>query len=293
MSLSNWLDHRTGYRAFIREALYKRIPGGARWRCVWGSTLVFAFFTQVVTGIFLWMMYSPSAQTAWESVYYIQYETQGGWLLRGVHHFMSQAMVVLLAVHLIQVVIDGACRAPREVNFWLGLVLMLIVLALSLTGYLLPWDQKGFWATQVATNLISIVPKVGQDLQQLVVGGPNYGHHTLTRFFALHAGVLPALLVIFLVLHVALFRRHGITHKVPCKQRECYFWPDQVYRDAVACLAVLAIVLLLAIHFNIPGLLRGEISPTTAGAEFGGRLIPRRRIPPHVRNGTFCFYFNS
>ena len=96
---------------------------------------------------FLWMAYSPSTQTAWESVYYIQHEMHGGWLLRGIHHFMAQAMVVLLALHLMQVVIDGAYRAPREVNFWLGLVLMQIVLGLALTGYLLPWDQKGYWAT--------------------------------------------------------------------------------------------------------------------------------------------------
>ena len=128
VSLLNWLDHRTGFRAFVHEALYERIPGGARWRYVWGSTLVFAFFVQVITGIFLWMSYSPSAQTAWESVYYIQFQTQGGWLLRGMHHFTSQAMVVLLALHLLQVVIDGAYRAPREVNFWLGLILMQIVL---------------------------------------------------------------------------------------------------------------------------------------------------------------------
>jgi ubiquinol-cytochrome c reductase cytochrome b subunit len=270
----DWLDHRTGFRGFVHEALYERIPGGARWRYVWGSTLVFAFFVQVVTGIFLWMMYSPSAQTAWESVYYIQSQTQFGWLLRGVHHFMSQAMVVLLAIHLLQVIVDGAYRAPREVNFWLGLVLMMIVLGLSLTGYLLPWDQKGYWATRVATNLLSIVPVVGKSLQQLVVGGPDYGHHTLTRFFALHAGVLPALLVGFLVLHVLLFRRHGLTAKEPFKKPETMFWPEQMFRDAIACLAVLAVVLLLAIHFNIPGLLHGTLSPENAGADLAAPADP-------------------
>ena len=137
----DWLDNRTGFRGFVHEALYERIPGGARWRYVWGSTLVFAFVVQLITG-FSVDVYSPSAQTAWESVYFIQYEMPGGWLLRGLHHFIAQAMVVLLALHLMQVVIDGAYRAPREVNFWLGLMLMLIVLGLSLTGYLLPWDQK-------------------------------------------------------------------------------------------------------------------------------------------------------
>ncbi len=138
---------------------------------MWGSTLVFASAVQVITGLFLWMCYSPSNQGAWESVYYIQHEMVGGWFLRGLHHFMAQAMIVLLVLHLMQVVIDGAYRAPREVNFWLGLILMLIVLSLSLTGYLLPWDQKGYWATRVATNLMGIVPVIGPQLQKLVVGG--------------------------------------------------------------------------------------------------------------------------
>ena len=161
--LLEWLNHRTGLDEQMHDALYENIPSGARWRYVSGSMLVFAFVTQVVTGIFLWMSYSPSSQTAWESVYYIQYQMTGGWLLRGVHHFMAQAMVVLLGVHLLQVVVDGAYKAPREVNYWLGLILMQIVLGLGLTGYLLPWDQKGYWATNVATNLMTLVPFVGKD----------------------------------------------------------------------------------------------------------------------------------
>lgn len=267
-ALVNWLDHRTGLRTIIHEALYERIPGGARWRYVWGSTLVFAFFVQMITGIFLWMSYSPSGQTAWESVYYIQYEMHYGWLLRGLHHFMAQAMVVLLALHLMQVVIDGAYRAPREFNFWLGLILMQLVLALSLTGYLLPWDQKGFWATRVATNLTALVPGCGTSVQQLVVGGADYGHHTITRFFALHAGLLPALLILFLVLHLAIFRRHGIHARNPNRGPVVHFWPDQVLRDAVACLAVLAVVLLLIFR----PLLLGQPLADNPGAQLGAHL---------------------
>ena len=109
-----WLDNRTGYRALLRDVLYERIPGGARWRYVWGSTLAFTFFVQLVTGVVLWMYYSPSTQTAWESVYHIEFQLYGGWLLRGMHHYMAQAMIVLMALHLMQVVIDGAYRAPRE-----------------------------------------------------------------------------------------------------------------------------------------------------------------------------------
>ena len=246
----DWFDNRTGYRRLLKEILYENVPGGARWRYVWGSCLTFAFFTQIVTGILLWSAYSPSTQTAWESVYYIQEHMAGGWFLRGVHHFMAQAMIVLLAIHLMQVVIDGAYRAPREVNFWFGVILLLITLALSLTGYLLPWDQKGYWATKVATNLVALVPLVGPEMQKLLVGGSEYGHHTLTRFFTLHAGVLPGLMIAFIVGHVYLFRKHGLTAKKPRRSRDVPFWPDQVFKDVVACLAVLLTVIFLTIYFN-------------------------------------------
>src|SRR6266567_6661383 len=260
-SLLAWLDHRTGCKKFLHEALYENVPGGARWRYVWGSTLMFTLAVQFITGIFLWMAYSPSSQTAWESVYYIQHEMAGGWLLRGIHHFTAQAMNVLLVLHLMQVLIDGAYKAPREVNYWFGFFLLLLVLALSLTGYLLPWDQKGYWATKVATNIMAITPLIGSQLQRLILGGADYGHHTLSRFFALHAGVLPALIVMLVIAHVYLFRRHGLTAREPKRRPDCAFWPDQVLKDAVACLAVLAAVLFLILR---PRLLGHE-----PGAELG------------------------
>ena len=247
-SLLGWLDQRTGYKQVLHHALYENVPGGSRWRYVWGSTLTFCLVVQFITGVFLWMAYSPSSQTAWESVYYIQHEMWGGWFLRGIHHFTAHAMNVLLVLHLMQVVIDGAYKAPREINFWFGLVLLLLVLGLSLTGYLLPWDQKGYWATKVATNIAAITPFIGPELQKLIIGGADYGHHTLTRFFALHAGVLPGTIVALLVGHIYLFRRHGLTAKEPRLRPDAAFWPDQVLKDAVACLAVLATVLFLVIR---------------------------------------------
>ena len=246
-ALVNWLDDRTGIKGLLHEALYERVPGGARWRYVWGSTLVFTFVLQVITGFMLWSAYSPSTRTAWESVYYIQNEMKLGFVIRGIHHFAAQAMVVLMAIHLVQVIIDGAYKAPREMNFWLGIVLMQIVLGLSLTGYLLPWDQKGYYATQVTTNIMSATPVAGEQVQVLAQGGTQYGHLTLTRFFAMHAGILPALLVGFLVLHIYVFRRHGLTVHDENHAPTSNFWPDQVLKDGVACLAVLAVVLLLTL----------------------------------------------
>jgi ubiquinol-cytochrome c reductase cytochrome b subunit len=290
--LADFLDDRTGYRAFMHEALYERVPGGARWRYVWGSTLVFAFMTQVITGLVLWSSYSASAQTAWESVYYIQHEMTGGWLLRGIHHVMAQAMVVLLALHLMQVVIDGAYRAPREVNFWLGLVLMMLVLGMALTGYLLPWDQKGYWATRVATNLAGLVPLVGPSLQQVVVGGPDYGHHTLTRFFAIHAGFLPATLVLMLVVHLSLFRKHGLCAKQPITRPDAMFWPDQVLKDAVAMLAVMSVVLGVILMPALRAMLEGRpIVPGELGAELGAPADPSQPYAAARPEWYFLFLF--
>lgn len=258
-SLFNWIEQRTGAKKLLHEALFENVPGGARWRYVWGSTLVFCFTVQVITGLFLWVAYSPGSQTAWESVYFIQHQMTGGWFLRGIHHFTAQAMTVLLLLHLLQVVIDGAYKAPREINYWTGVLLLVLVLALSLTGYLLPWDQKGFWASKVATNIAAITPVIGPALQQIVVGGSDYGHHTLTRFFALHAGIIPGLIIAFIGLHVYLFRKHGLTAKEPRRKRDEPFWPRQVMCDAVACLAVLAVVLVLVI--------RGHGAPLGAPAD--------------------------
>jgi ubiquinol-cytochrome c reductase cytochrome b subunit len=284
MGIAEWLDNRTGYRGLVNAALYEPIPGGARWRYVWGSTLVMAFATQVVTGVFLWMAYSPSTQTAWESVFYIQHEMWGGWLLRGIHHFTAQAMTVLLVLHLMQIVVDGAYKAPREINFFFGMVLLLLVLGLSLTGYLLPWDQKGYWATKVATNIMAITPFIGPELQKIVIGGTDYGHHTLTRFFALHAGVLPGLVILFIVGHVYLFRKHGLTAAEPKRKPDCAFWPDQVLKDVVACLAVLAVVVFFIVKPRLFG--GGEL-----GAHLGAPADPSESFSAARPEWYFLFLF--
>jgi ubiquinol-cytochrome c reductase cytochrome b subunit len=283
--LIDWLDSRTGCRKLLHEALYENVPGGSRWRYVWGSALTFALAVQFVTGLFLWMAYSPGAQTAWESVYYIQYEMAGGWLVRGIHHFTAQLMTVLLVLHFMQVVIDGAYKAPREINFWFGLGLLMLVLALSLTGYLLPWDQKGYWATRVATNIAAITPVIGPDIQKLIIGGTEYGHHTLTRFFALHAGWLPAGVVLLVVGHIYLFRKHGLTAAEPRRKKDEPFWPDQVLKDGVAALAVMAAVMVLILWPRLTG------STAPLGAELGAPADPSEQFSAARPEWYFLFLF--
>jgi ubiquinol-cytochrome c reductase cytochrome b subunit len=240
--LSNWFDHRVGYRKILEALLIEHIPGGARWRYVWGSCLTFVFVLQLITGVLLMTSYSAGDSTAWGSVYYIQYEMDFGWLIRGLHHFGSQAMVVLLCVHMLQVVIAGAHLPPREVNWWLGLALLGCVLGLSLTGYLLPWDQKGYWATQVATNIAGNLPGLGSWIQRIVVGGPAYGHQTLTHFHALHVAILPPLVIVLVIAHLVVFRRHGVTTPANC-QGAGWFWPDQAFRDMVVSMLIFAVLI--------------------------------------------------
>ncbi|HLJ94200.1 MAG TPA: cytochrome b N-terminal domain-containing protein [Gemmataceae bacterium] len=259
--LNIWLDHRTGYHGLVKALLIEHIPGGARWRYVWGSCLAFVFSVQLVTGVLLMTAYSPSASTAWSSVYFIQYEMDFGWLIRGLHHFGSQAMVVLLGIHMLQVVIAGAHLPPREVNWWLGLALLGCVLGLSLTGYLLPWDQKGYWATQVATNIAGNLPVLGPWQQKIIVGGPVYGHHTLTRFFTLHVAVLPPLVILLTIAHLTVFRRHGVTAPVPAVG-EGWFWPDQAFRDLLVSILLFGVLLVLVLWGH-----GHAIAPTDASAD--------------------------
>jgi ubiquinol-cytochrome c reductase cytochrome b subunit len=255
----DWCDHRTGYRKLIAALLIEHIPGGAKWRYVWGSCLAFVFGVQLITGVLLMTAYSPGDTTAWSSVYFIQYQMDFGWLIRGLHHFGSQTMVVLLGIHMLQVVIAGAHLPPREVNWWLGLALLGAVLILSLTGYLLPWDQKGYWATQVATNIAGNLPKAGSWLQKIIVGGPVYGHHTLTRFYALHVGILPPLVIALIIAHLAVFRRHGVTVSPGVSGHDNHgdrqndrsggwFWPDQAFRDMVASMVIFGVMLGLVVY---------------------------------------------
>src|SRR5947209_4391157 len=204
-------ESRTGWTKLKQLLFLEPLPGGSRWAAAFGSLLLFAFVVQVVTGILLSMNYAPSADSAWPSVNYIQNEVSLGRFIRAVHHWGSSAMVVLLLVHLVQVFVWGAYKKPRELTWMAGVLLLFCTLALAFTGYLLPWDQKAYWATKVGLGIMSTTPGIGDGLRALLQGGPNMGNLTLTRFFTVHAFLLPGLLILLVVIHLYLFRRHGVT----------------------------------------------------------------------------------
>jgi ubiquinol-cytochrome c reductase cytochrome b subunit len=247
-ALVDWLDERAGVRTLWAEFANERIPGGASPRYVFGSVLVFLFLQQVVLGILLATYYSPSATDAWASTAYITDQVTAGWFLRGLHHHGSSAMVVLTALHFLQTALAGAYKKPRELNWLTGLAMGGLVLAFALTGYLLPWDQKGYWATQVATGIMGSLPG-GEPQRVLLQGGAEYGNLTITRFYALHVFVLPIGLAGLLGVHLTLFRRHGVTPpEVPQAELDAKaqrFFPSQLLWDLIAMAVTAAVLVLL------------------------------------------------
>src|SRR5205814_8958625 len=186
----------------------ERVPGGARWVYVFGSALVFLLLAQIASGLALAMSYSASVPAAWASVARI--ESSGlGHLLRGLHAQGATFLLAVASLHLLQTALFGAYRAPREMTWWLGLILLGILLAFCLTGSLLPWDERGYWATRVTLGIAGTAPMVGPALNTMLSGGQQFGNLTLTRFYAVHAMLLPLLLLVFAAAHVAAMRKHG------------------------------------------------------------------------------------
>jgi ubiquinol-cytochrome c reductase cytochrome b subunit len=250
------MEDRTGLGETIRGCLEARITGGACWCRVWPATIGFALCVQLLTGFFMWMYYSPGAQTAWESVYFLQYEVAGGWLLRAMHHWSGQVLLVLVGLYLIQMVLTGGYRAPRELVFWTVLLMALVTLGSLLTGDLLAWDQNSFSSAQTRVNFLELLPWVGGGLWRLAAGGPQFGHLTLTRFLVLHICCLSGSLLLLLVLHVVLGRRADAA-QTAAAEGSVPWWPQQALRNAVAMVVVLAVVLLLSLRHGISGDGRG------------------------------------
>ncbi len=215
--IGSWLDERTGWRNIWETLFLRKIPK-TTWAYTLGSATLFVAINQIVTGILLSVFYVPSPQDAYDSVRYITDTVTLGWLIRGLHHWGASAMVVLAVLHMLRVIVYGAYKYPREVTWLTGIALLLIVIGFGFTGYLLPWDQKAFWATTVGTRIIGVVPVIGDWLLRLLRGGPELSGVTLTRFFGVHVWVLPALLLVLLGVHLFLVFKIGIS--APPKKEE-------------------------------------------------------------------------
>src|SRR5215813_3159852 len=248
-----WLNSRTGCFSLMREALDEPIPGGARWAYVFGSGLLYLFLSQVVTGVFLALYYVPSADHAHTTVSYISKIVSSGLFLRSIHAYGATAIVILLFLHISQTLLYGSYKGRRELLWLSGCFLLALMLGMAFTGYLLPWDQKAYFASAVGTNIISEVPVIGLPLQELLRGGSQMGTLTLSRFFVLHVFVLPGLLIAFIGTHLFLFRKAGPAgpfreDPVEPKLATQRFYPRQLVMDMAAALLIV-LALALAAYF--------------------------------------------
>ncbi|HUK20288.1 MAG TPA: cytochrome b N-terminal domain-containing protein [Gemmatimonadales bacterium] len=284
-SLFRWLDERVNLRGAKRDLLDREVPDRLTWWHTLGSATLTVFLVQLITGVTLATYYSSSPDHAYESIQFINRQVASGMLLRGIHHWGASAMVVLIIAHVIRVFAVGAYKYPREINWLVGVGLLVVVLAFSFTGYLLPWDQKAYWATAVGTNIAGTTPLLGGALVALLRGGSELGAATLARFYAFHALWLPLLLTALMALHIILVVRQGIAARpkaledgapgstadpaYPAYYRGAYaatkrggqrFWPDVLGKDAIVSAVVVIAIFALGAALGAP--LEAPADPT-------------------------------
>ena len=208
--VGDWLDQRVGWKSVWKTIFVRKVPK-VNWFYTLGSATLFTAVNQIVTGILLTIYYVPSPDQAYDSVQYITTQVTAGWLIRGLHHWGASAMVVLSVLHMLRVIFYGSYKFPREVTWFTGVGLLLVVLGFGFTGYLLPWDQKAYWATTVGTRIAEVTPFVGDLILRVMRGGSELTAVTLARFFGVHVWFLPAALLVLLGIHLYLVVRLGIS----------------------------------------------------------------------------------
>jgi menaquinol-cytochrome c reductase cytochrome b subunit len=211
VSVVGWIDERTGAGPFLRGFMYRKVPAGTNWFYTLGSATMFAFLSQAVTGVFLAMYYTPSVTDAYESTRHLTNDVFLGEFVRGMHKWGSTMMVILIFLHMGRVFFFGAYKYPREMNWIIGFVLLVLTFVMSLTGYLLPFDQRSYWATIVAANITASGPIVGPFLGDFLRGGAEFGATTLSRFYSIHMLLIPGLIAALIGAHIYLVTKLGTT----------------------------------------------------------------------------------
>jgi len=253
-SVIDWLEERTGIETTLHHFLYEDVPASAGWHQVFGSVALFALMTQIVTGILLALNYAPTPGEAYSSLRYIMADLTAGPVVRGLHHWGASIMIIVVVLHMIQVFIWGAYKKPREMNWLVGCVLLLLTLAFGLSGYLLPWDNRAYWGTTVTTQIMSQAPVAGPYLLRLLGSdGGSIGVVTFARFYAAHVLILPPLTLLLAGFHLFLMRKHGVT-PVPSDSHhpKKKFYPQQVFKDTVATFVWFCVLVGMAIIVRVP-----------------------------------------
>jgi ubiquinol-cytochrome c reductase cytochrome b subunit len=259
-----WIDERWPLTPFIRLALEEDMSGGAGYAYVFGSAALIIFLLQVVTGIWQLFYYVPTLGEGYNSLNYLRTEIPFGWLIHGLHYWGANAMVVLVMLHMSQVFIWGAYKRPHELQWITGVILLLLTMAMSLTGGALPWGKRSYWLVEVASSSAGTVPVIGDMIKRMILGGGVIGQLTLSRFFILHVAILSGGLMTLAAIHLVALRKVGNAGPWDEKEREKKgpFWPDQVFKDGLA--ASLVILLLIALSVYTPPPFAGMADPLDA-----------------------------
>lgn len=284
--IMRWLDERYNLSFIEHFAQEKRVPQfkGSFWY-YFGGVSLFLFIVQVVTGILLLMYYQPGAQTAYESVHLIVTKVEFGWLIRSIHSWSANLMILSILIHMFSVYFTKAFRRPRELTWYTGFSLLALSLAFGFSGYLLPWNTLSYFATKVGTEMVGVVPIIGKPLMELLRNGPDVTTATLTRFFGLHVAVLPAVFTVILGVHLLFIQVQGISEpesweNLPAsRKKRIPFFPNFVMRDVLLWLIVLNVLAILAVYFPW---------------ELGNKADPFAPAPMGIRpEWYFLFMFQS
>lgn len=266
-----WLDDRAGISDAINPLAKHLVPRDAKWAYVFGSATLFCFMLQVITGVALALLYQPTTADAYDSLKYISNDVQMGSILRGIHYFGASAMIILVGIHMIRVYLMAAFKYPREMSWITGVILLLMTVAMGFTGQLLRFDSEGIWGVVVGAEQAGRLPFIGNLAGKFFLGGDTLGGATLSRFFAFHVFLIPAIIFALLGLHIFLVFRNGISEPPKggrlvkrSKYREWYenmlkkdgvpFWPNAAWRDMAFGLLVVLIILILATFIGPPAI---------------------------------------
>ncbi len=306
----HWLEDRTGVWTLLKKIGNRPIPLALMNLKMWPAVMFFLLMIQFITGFILWLHYSPSTQTAYESVFFIQYSLWGGWLLRGIHHFSAQLLVGCAIIYILYQIVRNTYRAPREVVFWLSLILFFWGLGACLTGDLLCWDQNSYGATQVRIKYLTQIPLIGNYIYALVTAGETANSFTLTRFTALHIGVFGGGMLVLMLIHAvcdaraetkilreALLPEDSAAEKTEAAAQASLpvvrWWDTQALMNAVACLVMMFFVLYLVSHGSpakiasaFPCEKVATLENPSAGLELGVHLGPPADTDPTVGFNT-------
>jgi cytochrome b6 len=288
-----WLDERIGLAEIAKMARKKQVPLHRHtfWYYFGGMTL-FLFTIQVVTGILLLLYYRPSAGEAFESIQFLMTEVEFGWLVRSIHSWSANLMILTMFIHLFSALLLHAYRRPRELTWLSGAGLLGLSLAFGFTGYLLPWNELAFFATRVGTEIPGVVPVIGPFLRRLLRGGDDVTGATLTRFYGIHVAVLPAIATLLIAVHLFMVQKHGMSRPpseetTAANKRAMPFFPNFLLRDLVGWLCALAVLAALAAYYPAElGKKADPFQPAPAGIKpewyFMAMFQTLKLLPGHI-----------